>query len=411
MIQSRTILPYTFTYLPFAYYANNLSICDDIHKFKNLIELNNSFYSIMESSIPEEKARQFIINLNELSPDLSPDVIDKYINLYDRLPNPIQRSGIESFRAGNAGGSGGGGGGGGGGGTGSVFCSGSDQMALFAREDFDDTRPWASPDEAEGIRQDYSPSIYNGLLKDLPRGPVKKLEKTISQSSIFEVQQVVDGLLETEQLFNIKPDIITWMPEYTWNKLSLQRKRDCLTLSIEHQFIKDGIMTEEQINAERKSEARTEETLAIDTHNAQGIEKSRRLAVATKRQKENIRKNALNKKGNICNDIDEFYFRFNPNSVSQRLLDNPVELQADSNPDTHEDNAKTIKSRSGKRTPVSPDKNYDKHYVKSWSRQQESQFSEVERPSEDQPDGPIMGDVGTKTNINTGPGITDPEPQ
>ena len=410
MIQSRTILPYTFTYLPFAYYANNLSICDDIYKFKNLIELNNLFYSIMESSIPEEKARQFIINLNELSPELSPDIIIKYTNLYNRLPDAIQRSGIESFRAGNAG-SGGAGGGGAGGGTGSGFCSGSDQIALLAREDFDDTRPWASPDEAEDIRQSLTPSLYNGLLNDLPRGPVKKLEKTIAQEASVEVQLAVDSLLQVEQELDEMPDIVTAMPEYTWKKLSLQLKRDYLTLAVEQQFIDDGIMTEEQIDAERKSEQETDETLAYDTHNAQGIEKSRRLAVATKRQKENIRKNALNKKGNICNDIDEFHFRFNPNSVAQRLLDNPVELQADSNPDTHEDNAKTIKSRSGKRISVFPDKNHDNYYVETQSRDQEMDYSVVNRPSEDQYDGPIMGDVGTKTNKNTNPGVTDPETQ
>lgn len=398
MIQSRTILPYTFTYLPFAYYANNLSICDDIYKFKNLIELNNSFYSIMESSIPEEKARQFIINLNELSPELSPDIIIKYTNLYNRLPDPIQRAGIESFRAGNAGG-----------GTGSGFCSGSDQMALFAREDIDDTRPWASPDEAEAIRQSLTPSLYNGLIK-FPRGPVKKNEKTFAESATVEVRREVKDILDTEKLLDVMPDIIkgSWF-EATWNKQSLSSKIHRLTFAVENQFITDGIMTEEQINAERKSEQETDETLAYDTHNAQGIEKSRRLAVATKRQKENIRKNALNKKGNICNDIDEFHFRFNPNSVAQRLLDNPVELQADGNPDTHEDGAKTIKSRSGKRIPVFPDKNYDKHYVKTLSREQEKEHSVVNRPPEDQYDGPITGDVGTKTNKNTKPGVTDPE--
>jgi hypothetical protein len=406
MIQSRTILPYTFTYLPFVYYANNLSICDDIYKFKNLIELNNLFYSIMESSIPEEKARQFIINLNELSTELSPDIIIKYTNLYNRLPDPIQRAGIESFRAGNAGNAGGGGAGGG---TGSGFCSGSDQMALFAREDFDDTRPWASPDEAENIRQSLTPSLYNGLLNDLPRGPVKKLEKTIAQEASVEVQIVVDELLQVERELDEMPVIITWMHESTWKKLSLQSKRNNLTLAVEQQFIDEGIMTEEQIDAERKSEQETDETLAYDTHNAQGIEKSRRLAVATKRQKENIRKNALNKKGNICNDIDEFHFRFNPNSVAQRLLDNPVELLADGNPDTHEDGAKTIKSRSGKRIPVFPDKNHDKHYVETQTREQEEKFSEVERSSEGQYDGPVTGDVGTKTNKNTKPGVTDPE--
>ena len=410
MIQSRTILPYTFTYLPFAYYANNLSICDDIYKFKNLIELNNSFYSIMESNIPEEKARQFIINLNELSTELSPDIIIKYTNLYNRLPDAIQRSGIESFRAGNAGGGGAGGGGAGGGGagggTGTGFCSGSDQMALFAREDFDDTRPWDSSIESEGIRQLIAESLNK---TDSLRGSIKR--PTMSETAQVDVQLEVDTILQVEQEFGEMPYIVTAMPEYTWNKLPLQRKRDYLTLAVEQQFIDERIMTEDQIDAERKSERETDETLAYDTHNAQGIEKSRRLAVATKRQKENIRKNALNKKGNICNDIDEFHFRFNPNSVAQRLLDNPVELQADSNPDTHEDGAKTIKSRSGKRIPVFPDKNHDKHSVKTLSRQQEEEYSKVGGSSEDQHDGPITGDVGTKTNKNTNPGVTDPETQ
>ena len=414
MIQSRTILPYTFTYLPFAYYANNLSICDDIYKFKNLIDLNNAFYSIMESSIPEEKARQFIINLNELSPELSPDIIIKYTNLYNRLPQAIQRAGVDSFNnsaggdGGDDGGDDGGGGGGGGddgggGGTGSAFCSGSDQTALFAREDFDDTRPWVSPIESEGIREYLSQSLNS---TDGARGPIKELN---IESSQVEIQQRVDGLLQADKELEEKPDIVT-LPEITWNKLSLQQKRSFLTLAVEEQFITEGIMTEERIDAERGSEARTDETLAIDSHNVPGIEKSRRLAVSTKRQKENIRKNALNVKGNTCNDIDEFHFRFNPNSVAQRLLDNPVELQADSNPDTH-DGTKTIKSRSGKRIPVFPDKNYDIYYVKTWSRDQEDEFSEVQRPPGERPDGPITGDTGTKTNKNLTPGITDPAAQ
>ena len=214
--------------------------------------------------------------------------------------------------------------------------------------------------------------------------------------------------MQAERELEEKPDIVT-LSEDIWNKLPLHAKRSFLTLAVQQQFIDEGIMTEEQIDAERKSEERTEETLVSVTHNVQGVEKSRRLAVATKRQKENIRKNALNKKGNTCNDIDEFHFRFNPNSVAQRLLDNPVELIVDNNPDTHEDDAKTIKSRSGKRIPVFPDKNYDKYYIKTWSRSQEHKFSEVKRSSEDRPDGPITGDVGTKTNKNLGKGITDPE--
>lgn len=410
MIPSRTILPYTFTYLPFTYYANNLSICEDIYKFKNLIELNNIFYSILESNNPEEKAKQFILNFNELSPELSPDIIIKYINLYNRLPSPIRLAGIIASDEASAGGGGAGTTtttpppGGGGGGSNIANCNGSDQISLLAREDYDDTREWQSPIESEGIREYLQTSLNNTAVS----GAIKELE---INSSNVEIQQKVDALLQAEKDLGVMPDIITWIPEYNWNKLSLASKRNSLTLAVEQQFIDNGLITEEQLQAERKSEIETGgETLAAGTHNVPGVEKSRRLAVAVKNAKEDIRAAALNR-GGKCNDIDEFHFRFNPNSLSQRLLDNPVGLQVDDNPDTHEDDAKTIKSRSGKRIPVWPDKNYDIYTVKAWSRDQEKKFSEVERSPNELPDGPITGDTGTKTNKNTTGGITDPKPQ
>lgn len=396
MIQSRTILPYSFTYLPFSYYANNLSICEDVYRFKSLIELNNLFYSILNSSTPGERARNFIINLNELAPELSPDIIIKYTNLYNRLPGPIRQAGLQRD-IGFEGFGGGAGGGGGGGGSSVVECSGSDQISLLARKDLDDSRLWATIVESEIMRE-----YLRSTLVDGPRGSIKKL---LNESNTSENNIEVNNILRAEQELGEMPKIVGWVSELVWNKLPLQSKRNILILIVGTESMANGTLTEEQMQAERECEAAYGgETLAATTHNVPGVEKSRRIAAALEKIKEEIKNDSLSG----CSDIDDFHFKFNAYSLAQRLYDNPIELYTDSNPDTHDKNTKSLMSRTGKRVPEYPSKNYDDHSVVAPSRSQESSFSSVDRPDGESSTGPIDGDVGTKANININGGVTDP---
>lgn len=380
MIQSRTLLPFNFTYLPYKYYVSSLGICSEVTKFETLIKLNNSFYSILNSSNPEEAASKFVFEFNNALSDLTPDIITKYSRIYGALPPAIGGAGLASNNDETtttpAPGTGSGG-------SGSrcqpLSAGGSDQMSMLSRRDFIDSRDWKDPEEKSPGLREYLENVQT---------PEEEFQAELDR----EAEEIAKNELGSET-------------EYQWNKTSPAGKKNISTLSLQ----KEAVATRSdpdsydigRMIAEAEIEESQNETLSWESHNIVGsVERSRRLATATEQEKESIKNNTVNNRGKICSNVDEFHFRFNPYDPSQRLLDIPAPLVVDSNKDTHGGDAKTFRSRTGKAVPTAPDKNHDLYMVAAQKREEEEKFSEVDRGEGESNEGPIAGDVGTESNKN-----------
>lgn len=414
MILSKTSLPLILPPSPYSYYTDNLGICNTISIYRDIIFLNNQLYQILTYNEPEQKAIEFAANLIYKAPTLPASILINYYREFDKLPEAVKLPAIQltldrvtrivttnpnsiltpldDFVPFNETEDGGDTPapqlgtapqpgiapspppGGGGGGTCNFLSGGTDRLAYYART-VEHKRY-----RAHGVRfspDGYAPG-YNEFL-----------------SSIEPTSQ--------DEFFKERPYNLTWIPEYTWNKLANWAKKKAIKMAMIGDYV-DYNSNEQAITPVRRrleiaEEQNIKETLANRNHNLPGLERTISPYNAAEMAKPNILQNSKNNRGDVCFKIDYFNFSHSPHDPKERINDKPAPLFTDSNKDTHGEGFGSIVTRLGKYVHPVEQRTTDLYSIAALPRLKEKKECEVDR-EDDNKEGCIGGHAGTKNNKN-----------